>query len=82
LSNNDKFSLQSKSYALRYYPGYGPMFGNSNGTDFFITNKANVNRDSGANICNGYYNNKYIVNNNESWLKFSGCNSDFRYIAK
>lgn len=44
LTNGDKFVLQDQNYAFRYFTGYGPMFGNSKGIDFFITNKANNKR--------------------------------------
>lgn len=58
------------------------MFGNYNGTDFFISNRANSQRDSGGNINNGYWNSKYTRDNKDSWEMFSGNNQDFRFLVK
>ena len=82
LTNLDKFTMQQRGYCFRYLNGYGPMFGNQNGTDFFITNRANKERDCGGNINNGYWNGKYTKDNRESWEMFTGGNQDFRFTVK
>lgn len=58
------------------------MFGNSNGTDFFITNRANKERNSGGNVNNGYWNGKYTKDSKQTWERFTGGNQDYRFTVK
>lgn len=81
LTNGDKF-VQDSHIALRYYPEYGPMFGNSNGTDFSIVDQGNKHKKCICNINNGYYNSKYNKNDSVSWENFYGEKDNHYFCVK
>ena len=67
----EKLTLVSNQ-AIFNHSSYGPLFGSSKHTDFFIHDKSNENNNSHAQIGYNYKNNKFQTNNEQSYLAFTG----------
>ena len=74
LTNNDKFTLGIREYAVLNGRAWGPTFGI--GFDLHVCDKADSQNNSYAKVCRIYDNNNYIYNDVESWKRFTGSSAE------